>query len=138
MLARNDAAAAAPPAIYVTRADYERLSRLLGLTAARSRGAQLLADELDRAIIVEADDLPGAFVRLGSRVSYEDQLTRKRRQVELVLPAAANIDEDRVSVFTPVGAALLGLTAGQSFVMPTEEGPRTLRILAVEDPVDVA
>jgi len=133
MLARADAVVAARPAIYITDADLERLSRLLGVTSARSRGAALLAAELDRAIVVGPDELPEAFVKLGSRVHYEDRNTGKRRRVELVLPAAADIDENRVSVFTPVGAALLGLMRGEDFSLEAEDGVHTLRVMAVED-----
>ena len=58
--------------------------------------------------------------------------------VQLVLPNAADIDEDRVSVFTPVGAALFGLTAGQAFAWEAADGARVLRILEVTDDDEAA
>jgi regulator of nucleoside diphosphate kinase len=44
----------------------------------------------------------------------------------------ANIAEGRISVLTPVGTALLGLTAGQSISWLTRDGRRqTLTVLSV-------
>ena len=131
MLARK--AAAAPPTVYVTAADHQRLSALIGSSAALPRTAALLADELDRAIVVAPGEGPRGFVRLGSRVRYVDGAAGEARTVQLVLPAEADIDAGRVSVFTPVGAALLGLTAGQTFALGTDGRVRVLAILEVLD-----
>ena len=36
------------------------------------------------------------------------------RQIQIVLPEDANMDQSKVSVLAPVGAALLGLETGQA------------------------
>jgi regulator of nucleoside diphosphate kinase len=52
--------------------------------------------------------------------------------VTIVLPADANIAAGRVSVLTPIGAALIGLKAGASIGWETREGEeRRLSVLAV-------
>lgn len=119
--------------IYVTRDDHKRLSLLVGSCAAATPGATLLRDELDRAIVVGEGDLPQRFVQVGSLVLYEDQDSGKTRSIQLVMPDAADIDENRVSILTPVGAALLGLREGQSFDWAAADGRRRrLRIVKVE------
>ena len=129
--------AAVQPAVYITPADHERLSAMVGSIADATPGAALLREELERALIVGPDELPAGFVKLGSTVRYEDRATRTTRTVRLVLPQAADIDENRVSVFTPVGAALLGMTAGQAFLWEPEPGRvRILRVLYVSDADD--
>ena len=57
------------------------------------------------------------------------------RTIELVLPAMANIAEGRISILTPMGAALYGLTAGQSIDWPDLDGnERRITILRVRQP----
>jgi regulator of nucleoside diphosphate kinase len=48
-----------------------------------------------------------------------------------VLPIEADIDANRISVLSPVGAALFGVGEGESFTW--SKGARTVRILAVTD-----
>jgi regulator of nucleoside diphosphate kinase len=119
------------PPIYVTDADHGLLSGLVGSSDDGPPGAALLRRELERAILVMPGEFPAAFVKLGSAVRYED--AGKARTVSVVLPQAADIDENRVSVFSPVGAALFGLTAGQVFALRGQDGrTRLLRVLAVD------
>ena len=57
------------------------------------------------------------------------------RSVQLVLPGEADIENGRISVLTPVGAGLIGLSPGQEIEWPDIEGrSRKLRILAVRQP----
>jgi regulator of nucleoside diphosphate kinase len=124
----------ARPAIYVSAGDRLRLSALLGSSSGCTPGAALLADELERAIIVDADELPRAFARLGSAVTYEDLGSHKVRTDQLVMPEDADVDLCRISVLSPVGAALLGLTAGAEIALsPDRDRVRVLRVVAVSD-----
>jgi regulator of nucleoside diphosphate kinase len=117
------------PAIRVAEVDYERLTNLAG--SADTEGAELLRAELQRARVVSDAQLaaePG-FVRLGSAVEYRDLLSGRVRRVEVTTPDAADIDRGRLSVRSPVGAALIGLSAGDTFCW-TGDGDRP-RILLV-------
>ncbi|WP_334163555.1 nucleoside diphosphate kinase regulator [Phenylobacterium sp.] len=119
------------PPVYVTEADYERLANLAGL--GRTLGAELLGRELDRAVVVRADEAPQRFVRLGSAVTYRDLTSGETRRVTLVCPDQADIDAGRLSVLSPVGAALLGLCAGATFSWSGADGrPRVVAVEAVE------
>ena len=54
------------------------------------------------------------------------------RTVRLVYPGEADIEQGRISVLTPVGAALIGLTAGQSIEWTDRDGKsRSLSVLEV-------
>jgi len=58
------------------------------------------------------------------------------RRVQLVAPEAADIAAGRISVLTPVGAALIGLSVGQSIDFMTPSGARqrlTVRSVARAD-----
>ena len=71
-----------------------------------------LASELERASIVADDAVPANVVSMASSVAYAEKGTGNRREVEIVYPSDANPAQGKVSVFAPVGAALIGLAVG--------------------------
>lgn len=83
--------------------------RLRGIADSRP-----LAEELDRAIVVPLDQLPGNVVTMNARCIYFDASTNVRREVELVYPEDADPNTGKVSVLAPVGNALLGMATGQA------------------------
>jgi regulator of nucleoside diphosphate kinase len=120
----------AKPAVYVTEADYERLSNLAASHA--TAGAELLARELERAIVVGEEEAPQNFARLGSVVEFRDLVSGRVRRLQLAPPDKADIDAGRVSVVTPVGAALIGLKPGDTFGLSTEDGrPQVLVVVSI-------
>jgi regulator of nucleoside diphosphate kinase len=121
------------PTVYVAEADLERLWALAeNLTGA---GGRLLARELDRAVVVPDGERPADFARLGSRVEYRDLLTGRARALRIVPPSEADLEAERLSVISPVGAALIGLRPGDLFALTTEDGrPHVLQVLSVRAP----
>lgn len=69
--------------------------------------------------------MPPYVVRMGSTVRYRTS-EGNEREVTLVFPAEANIECNRISVMTPVGAALIGLSQGQSITWLTRDGRKEL------------
>lgn len=97
--------------------------------------AALLLDEVDRADLYAPGELPGDVACLGAEITYRDEASGVVRDVRIVLPAHADIAEGKVSILTPVGAGLIGLSAGQAIDWPDVEGrPHRLHILAVRQP----
>ncbi len=86
--------------------DYVRLREFVG--------DHVLAEELERAIVVPTDRIPKDVVTMNSRLIYSDESIGTSCEVELVYPGEADPMNGRVSVLAPVGCALLGLRAGQS------------------------
>lgn len=126
------------PAITLARSDHERLANLAEALADRdSPTADQLAAELERARVVADDRLAPGTVRMGAVVRFSLDHAAPRT-VRLVYPGEADIEQGRVSVLTPVGAALIGLTAGQSIDwIGNDERPHHLHVLEViADPVD--
>ena len=97
--------------------------------------AAMLLEEIERAELHEADTLPADAVMIGSEVSFVDERSKRMRIVTLVLPVDANIAEGRISILTPMGAALYGLRAGDAIDWPDIDGKaRQITIRRVMQP----
>lgn len=118
------------PQITVSETEHEALGRLAEAFEARSPAvAGQLLNELDRAVVVPDTDMPANVVRMGGSVTFSAD-GGEPKSVTLVYPAEADIAAGRVSVMTPVGAALLGLHEGQSITWKGADGkPRTLTVI---------
>jgi len=89
---------------------------------------QLLEQRLRNAVIVTAESSTGA--RLGSRITIEaggETLT-----YTLVGSTEANPAAGRISTASPVGAALLGASAGSDVTVRTPRGDVHYKVVAVE------
>ncbi len=102
--------------IFVTEQDHQKLMQLL--EGARQRQHRDLAhveqldDELDRAHIVPAGEIPPDVVTMNSQVALRDLDTGGEMVLTLVFPHEANVDQQRVSVLAPLGTAVLGYRSG--------------------------
>ena len=97
--------------------------------------AGLLLDELNRATTVGSAELPGDVVTMRSQVVFLDQATGERHAVRLVYPSEADMARQRVSILTPIGAALIGMRVGRGIDWPNRQGERRrLEIVAVIQP----
>ena len=110
------------PQIIISNADYDRLSDLANASLQRlPEVAQELLDELDRAKIVSEEAVPADVVRMGSTVTFKSD-DGQTRTMTLVYPVDESLDAHRISVMTPIGAALIGLGVGQSISWPGRDG----------------
>ena len=97
--------------------------------------AAMLLEEIERADLHEPHTLPPGAIRLGSEIEFVEERTRQLRRVKLVLPVDADIAEGRISILTPIGAALYGLKAGDAIDWPDIEGKeRRITIKSVTHP----
>lgn len=123
------------PPIAIMRDEARRLSALADSSMALfPRAAHFLARETERAKLVsDVSELRG-IVRMDSQVRYCDDETGDVRDVVLVYPHEADITRKRISILTPVGAALIGLSIGQSIEFQTPgHHARSLTVLDVSD-----
>ena len=87
--------------------------------------ASNLLREVNRAIVVPDDQLPTNVVAVHSRVDVHDNLAGTNREIVLVFPDEAHTEPNAVSVLTPLGAALIGLSEGASIDWCTASGDRS-------------
>lgn len=114
-----------PPPIRITPRDLGLLDSILSQLSRPSPVVDFLQRELDRASVEDA--APGSFVALGTRVTFDDD--RGSRHTATLL-APGEMRPDGISILTPVGAALLGLSEGQSIAYTTLDGrTKSVRVL---------
>lgn len=124
------------PPITLIDSEAEALSNLAMAWLDRSAmGASLLLEELDRAETYDRSCLPPHVATMMSHVVYVDERTGEKREVQLVYPKDADTQLHRISVLTPIGAALIGMPRGASIDWPDRAGEfRRLRIVDVRQP----
>lgn len=112
------------------RSDFERLLSLAA--SAEPFVAAALDEELNRAVVVEDDARPADIVSMNSTVAYFDGGSGANAEITLVYPHEADVDKKRISVLTPLGAALIGLRVGQSIHWRFPNGrEKELKIVSV-------
>jgi regulator of nucleoside diphosphate kinase len=111
------------PAIILTSPDADRLSAIAeAARASQPAVADMLEAEVARAAIVAPADLPPDTVTMNSHVTFGYEHSTRSHWLTLVYPAEADLDRAKISVATPVGAALIGLREGQSIAWSMASG----------------
>lgn len=119
--------------IFLTEHDHKRLVTLLDV-ALNSPDTSLRGDlrrlnvELERAQIVPSEQIPPDVITLNSQVVVEDLEDREQSTWLLTFPHHANVNENRLSVLSPVGTALLGARKGEVVEWHAEGGGGKLKI----------
>mgnify|MGYP000495025893 CR=1 FL=1 len=121
------------PKIIIDADDLAHLEALAeGALVRNADLANRLLEELGRAKVLPAAKMPANVVRIGNLVTYRDESSGQERTVMLVYPEDADIAQGKVSIMTPIGVALLGLTEGSSFHWDTRAAQRrTLTVTSV-------
>lgn len=92
-----------------------------------------LAHELKRAVIVKRNEFPIDGIKLNSRVRVLDLDTLKTVEFTIVMPSHADIKQKKISVLSPMGAALIGFKKSDEVRWKVPAGLKHFRILEVEN-----
>ena len=135
-IGRVENANEARPPILLPEAEAEALFELaLAWQSRHPHSTKLLLDELVRAATVSLAELPADVVTMRSRVVFLDRSSGEEHSVELVYPGEADMARQRISVLTPIGAALIGMRRGSAIDWPNRQGERRrLEIVDVVQP----
>ena len=111
------------PEITMTSSDFERLNTLLdSLQDSDSLGIEELEAELDRANVVEPNEISPQIVTMNSTVKFVIESTNSEFEFTLVYPKDLDSSGKKISILAPVGSALLGLTPGDEIEWPKPGG----------------
>ena len=118
--------------VLITEADKEQLEALLdsvqNVHKRDEHYLQMLQEELDRAEVVAAGEIPPDVVTMNSRIRVRDLDTGKSFVCTLVFPRDADFPGSRISVLAPIGTALLGYRVGDVVEWKVPAGTRRLRV----------
>ena len=111
------------PQIILSSLDVDRIEALLAvIPASVFPGKAELQAELDRADVVDPQDIPPQVVTMNSTVRFSILETGKEFCLTLVYPRDMDGSADKLSIFAPVGSALLGLSVGDELAWPGPGG----------------
>jgi regulator of nucleoside diphosphate kinase len=95
------------------------------------RHFQDLRHELGRALRVASGDVPPDVVTMGSTVHLRELETDEPWTFTICFPEEADIRENRISVLSPVGTAIIGCSVGDVIDWPVPSGNVRIRIESV-------
>lgn len=120
------------PKIVISSTDLARLEKLLeSLSDGAFPGKAELEAELDRADVVEPQEIPSSVVTMNSTVRFRVDSTDEEFCLTLVYPKDVDASGGTISILAPVGSALLGLSEGDQIEWP-KPGGGTLQVRIVE------
>ena len=111
----------------LTDLDHVRLARLLD--AEPSRQGSPLGEALDTARLVPSRKVGRHVITMGSQVLLTDLDMRRTWMWTLSYPEEADVGTGHVSVLSPAGASLIGLSAGDTGRWQTPRGHRGAAIV---------
>lgn len=122
--------------ITVSSQDRDQLQALINSALLDSRvpagNLNALESELARATVCDQADIPPEVVTMNSTVQFSDMATDEEESYTLVYPRDADAVQGKISVFAPIGTALLGYRIGDVVDWQVPAGRRTLLIVAVQ------
>ena len=111
------------PQLILSSLDLDRIEALLAaIPSSAFAGKAELQAELDRADVLPPEQMPPNVVTMNSTVQFSIVETGKELRLTLVYPRDLDGSADKVSIFAPVGSALLGLSVGDELAWPGPGG----------------
>lgn len=93
-----------------------------------------LKGELKKARLLDKEQMPPDVVRLNSSVTIKDEKENKVIELTVVMPDKADIKQRKISIFSPIGTALIGYSKGKKVSWNVPAGKKTFTILDVNNP----
>ena len=118
--------------IYITEDDMNRLEEVLAIAARNAKRdfkhLEGLTKELMKAEIVDSTEIPSNVITMNTRVLLNDLEHNVTKEYVVAYPGDANIEQNRVSVLSPLGTAMIGCRVGHILKVKTPTGERRLKV----------
>ena len=109
-------------------AGYREARRIQAKTISRIRFLQKI---LEHSRVINPDALPKDRVSLLSKVEFTNLSTNTRMCFEIVSPHEMDLEAGKISLKSPIGAALMGKKVGEIAEAQTPSGTLRLRIESI-------
>ncbi len=84
-----------------------------------------------RARIIDENDMPAGEARLLSKVRLLELKSKEEEEYFLVNPEEADFDNGKLSIKSPIGAALLGKKEGETIEVKVPSGVLLYKVLSI-------
>ncbi len=109
-------------------AGYREARRLQGKTISRIRFLQKI---LEHSRVIDTDALPKDEVSLLSYVEFTNLSTNSRMKFQIVSPHEMDLEAGKISLKSPIGAALMGKKVGDIAEAQVPSGILRLRVESI-------
>ena len=125
---KDDLAEASAQGDRSDNAGYREARRMQGKTISRIRFLQKV---LENSRVIDPDALPKDRVCLLSRVEFMNLSTNIRMRFQIVSPHEMDLEAGKISLKSPIGAALMGKKVGEIAEAQVPSGTLRLRIESI-------
>ncbi len=125
---KDDLAEASAQGDRSDNAGYREARRMQARTISRIRFLQKV---LEHSRVIDPDVLPKDRVSLLSRVEFTNLSTNARMTFEIVSPHEMDLEAGKISLKSPIGAALMGKKVGEIAEASVPSGTLRLRIESI-------
>lgn len=101
--------------MFITTNDYQRITGLMEFAALQNKNPEIadrLKKELQYAKTFPQDKISRNIVTMNSRARLREITSGREIEITITYPQDADPKEQKVSVFSPIGVALLGCREG--------------------------
>lgn len=121
--------------IFITEFDLKRLRELIADSMStdyrNSPYLKQLNEELKRGQTVAPADVPPDVITMNSRVLLLDLESNEEMEYTLVFPQDADPAAGKISILAPIGTAMLGYRAGDTFTWNVPDGVRKIKVVRI-------
>jgi transcription elongation factor GreA len=91
-----------------------------------------LEDKLARVKIIEDQNIPSDKIYIGATVTLKDLDSGEKMKYMLVSPEESSYEDNKISIFSPIGKALLGHAEGETLDIKVPAGVLRYKVLKIE------
>lgn len=122
--------------LIIEKKEYVFLKRILNISGyaedfETQKSLQKLSDELKNAQIIDEWDMPGDVIRFNSKVTVASD-NGWEKSLQVVAPNDKDLKENKISILTPMGSALLGYSEADVIEWKFPSGMKHLTVKEVK------
>ncbi|MDD7886776.1 GreA/GreB family elongation factor [Flavivirga sp. 57AJ16] len=122
--------------LILEKKEYVYLKRILNISGyaenfETQKSLQRLTDEIKTAHIVDEDEVPDDVIRINSKVRVISG-NGWEKTVQVVMPMDKDLKQNKISILTPMGAALIGYSKNDIIIWDFPGGKQQLQIVDVD------
>lgn len=81
---------------------------------------------------IENENIPDDKIYIGATVTLKDMETREQIKYMMVSSEEANYEENKISIFSPIGKGLMGHQVGEEVAITVPAGTLRYKVLKIE------